>query len=113
MEPIHPALRKELKRVYPRLTDADIDRYEELTSLRFTLDPAVAAGQIREIDLERDRLVRTAMPRLGELENAFFARNRQTKPRVKIPPRIEINPHDRKENSRSPSVRDSRSGERL
>jgi hypothetical protein len=94
MEPIHPKLRKELKRVYPQLTDADIDRYEELTSLRFTLNPATAAGKIREIDTERDRLVRAAMPRLGELENAFFARARQASPRTKAPPRIEIKPSD-------------------
>ena len=49
MEPIHPKLRKELKRIHSRLTDADIDRYEELTSLRFTLNPITASGQIREI----------------------------------------------------------------
>jgi hypothetical protein len=94
MEPIHPVLREELKRVYPRLTDADIDRYEELTSLRFTLDPATAAERIREIDAERDQLVRTTMPRLGELENAFFARARQASPRIKSPPRIEVKPHE-------------------
>ena len=64
MEALHPKLRKELKRVYPQLTDADIDRYEELTSLRFTFNPATAAGKIREIDAERNRLVRK-MPRLG------------------------------------------------
>ena len=98
MEPIHPKLREELKLVYPRLTDADIDRYEELTSLRFTLDPAVAAERIRDIDFERDRLVRTAMPRLGELENAFFARSREASARTKIPPRIEIKPHSKNEN---------------
>ena len=93
MEPIHPKLRKELKRVYPRLTDADIDRYEELTSLRFALNPATAAGKIREIDTQRDRLVRK-MPRLGELENAFFARARQASLRTKAPLRIEIKTSD-------------------
>lgn len=96
MEPIHPKLRKELKRVYPQLTDADIDRYEELTSLRFTLNPATEAGKIREIDAERDRLVRAAMPRLGELENAFFARARQASPRIKALPRIEIKTSDKR-----------------
>ena len=107
MAPIHPKLRKELKRVYPQLTDADIDRYEELTSLRFTLNPATAAGKIREIDAERDRLVRAAMPRLGELENAFFARARQASPRIKAPPRIEIKPSDE---SGRPRVAHTRKG---
>lgn len=93
MQPIHPKLRKELKHVYPQLTDADIDRYDELTSLRFTFNPATAAGKIREIDAERSRLVRK-MPRLGELENAFFARARQASVRSKAPPRIEIKTND-------------------
>ena len=90
MEPIHPALREELKRVYPRLTDADIDRYEELLSLRFTLDPEADADRV-------ERLVRTAMPRLGELENAFFARGRIAGARIKPQPRIEVRPSDERE----------------
>ena len=97
MEPIHPALREELKRVYPRLTDADIDRYEELLSLRFTLDPEADAERIRELDAERERLVRRAMPRLGELENAFFARGRIAGARIKPQPRIEVRPSDERE----------------
>jgi hypothetical protein len=89
MEPIHPALREELKRAHPGLTDADIDRYEELTSLRFTLDPVGSVEEIRRLDVERMAIVRAKMPRLGELENAFFARSRAA-PRVKPAPRIEI-----------------------
>jgi hypothetical protein len=92
MEPIHPLLRDELKRVHPGLTDADIDRYEELTSLRFTLDPTASAEEIRDIDVQRARLVQTKMPRLAELENAFAARAAQTSRRVKTPPRIEVKP---------------------
>jgi hypothetical protein len=93
MEPIHPALREELKRVHPGLTDADIDRYEELTSLRSTLDPATSEEQIRRIDVERVRLVRERMPALPQLENAFFARLRQTDPRrIRPAPRIEVKP---------------------
>ena len=34
-------------------------------------------------------IVRAKMPRLGELENAFFARARAAAPRVKPAPRIE------------------------
>ena len=94
MEPIHPALREELKRVHPRLTDADIDRYEELLSLRFMLDPKADAERIRELDAERERLMRTAMPRLGELENAFFARARIAGARITPQPRIEVRPSD-------------------
>lgn len=92
MEPIHPSLREELKRVHPGLTDADIDRYEELTSLRSTLDPATSEEQIRQIDAQRARLVRERMPRLADLENAFFARLRQAGRRAKPPPRIEVKP---------------------
>jgi hypothetical protein len=90
MEPIHPFLRDELKRAHPGLTDRDIDEYEELTSRRFTLDPSTSAQAIREIDAQRERLVRSKMPRLGELENAFFARSREATRRVKKPPQIEI-----------------------
>jgi hypothetical protein len=89
MEPIHPALREELKRAHPGLTDADIDRYEELTSLRFTLDPDAAREEIRQLDAERMQIVRAKMPQLGELENAFIARARAAATRVKPAPRIE------------------------
>jgi hypothetical protein len=110
MEAIHPKLREELKRVYPQLTDADIDRYEELTSLRFTFNPATEAGKIREIDEERDQLVRDAMPRLGELENAFFDRARQASPRIKAPPRIEIKTSDKRGRPRIAHTRKGISG---
>ena len=89
MEPIHPSLREELKRAHPGLTDADIDRYEELTSLRFTLDPDAGRDDIRSIDAERMQIVRAKMPRLGELENAFTARARAAAARVKPAPRID------------------------
>ncbi|CAN5348942.1 hypothetical protein BH23ACI1_BH23ACI1_33090 [soil metagenome] len=39
MEPIRPDVREELKRLHPGLTDRDIDRYDELTSQRFMMDP--------------------------------------------------------------------------
>ena len=109
MEAIHPELRKELKRVYPQLTDADIDRYEQLTSLRFTVNPATAAGKIREIDAERNRLVRK-MPRLGELETAFFARARLASLRTKAPPRIEIKTSDEPARLREAHIRKETSG---
>jgi hypothetical protein len=94
MEPLHPALREELKRAHPGLTDADIDQYEELTSLRFTLNPD-ARDEIRRLDAARMQLVRTKMPRLGDIENAFVARARAASTRIKAAPRIEtIRPPD-------------------
>ena len=95
MEPLHPSLRAELKRVYPGLTDEDIDRYEELTSLRFTLDPENSAEAIRQIDSQRTRLVRTAMPQFRDIANAVLARTRKVASRVKPAPRVEINPSGR------------------
>jgi len=89
MEPIHPSLREELKRAHPGLTDADIDQYEALTSLRFTFDPATQQDEIRRIDEQRLQLVRAKMPHLGELENAFVARRREAARRIKPAPRIE------------------------
>ena len=90
MKPIHPTVREELKRAHPGLTDADIDRYQELTSLRFTLHPATSPEAIRAIDAERDRLLRTKMPQLGVIENAFFMRTYEATRPMTTPPRIEI-----------------------
>ena len=89
MEPMHPALREEIKRAHPGLTDADIDRYETLTSLRFSFDPDREQDEIRRIDAERLQLVRTKMPRIGDIENAFVARRRDAATRTKPAPRIE------------------------
>ena len=98
MEPIHPALREELKRAHPGLTDADIDQYEALTSLRFTFDPDTQQDEIRRIDAERLQLVRVKMPRLGDLENAFVAKRREAGRRIKPAPRIDtIRPGDEPE----------------
>lgn len=92
MQPMHPSVRNELKRVYPELTDADIDRYEELTSLRVALNPATSAEDLRKIDAERDRLVRTKMRHLGAIENAFLLRARDERRPIETPPGIEIRP---------------------
>jgi hypothetical protein len=97
MEPLHPTLREELKRTYPGLTDADLDRYEQLTSLRFRIDPDASPEEIRRVDAERMQLIRAKMPRLGELENAFFARARVQQRRAKPAPRIETTGPDEPE----------------
>ena len=80
MQPMPPPVRAELKRIYPELTDADIDRYESLTSRRVMLDPDRDSRAIREIDAERERLVRTKMPRLADIENAYVLRNAEERP---------------------------------
>jgi hypothetical protein len=88
MEPLKPEVREELKRVHRGLTDDDIDRYEELTSLRFTLDPAEAPERIRDIDAERGAIVRERMPRFAEVENAILTRaaraSREAKPEPEV-----------------------------
>jgi len=90
MQPIHPDVREELKRLYPGLTDADIDRYEALTSRRFILDPEQFAGEIRRVDAERMEIVRTKMPDLGAIENAFFVRRREAAIGAETPPPVEL-----------------------
>lgn len=90
MQPIHPEVREELKRLYPDLTDADLDRYEALTSHRFILDPERFAGEIRRIDEERMEIVRAKMPELGAIENAFIIRRSEAARRAETPPRVEL-----------------------
>jgi hypothetical protein len=90
MEPLQPAVREELKRVHPDLTDADIDQYERLTSLRFTFDPAASPEEIKAIDIRREQLIREKMPRFADVVNVVSARAREQNPRIKNPPRIEL-----------------------
>jgi hypothetical protein len=96
MQPIHPEVREELKRLYPGLTDADIDRYDALTSRRFMLDPERSAGEIRRIDAERMEIVRGKMPELGAIENAFIIRRSEAAKRAETPPTIELPGRPRK-----------------
>ena len=96
MQPIHPEVREELKRLYPGLTDADLDRYEALTNRRLSLDAERCAGEIRRIDEERMAIVRAKMPELGAIENAFFIRRSEAARRAETPPRIELPGRPRK-----------------
>jgi len=90
MEPLHPKLRNELKRAHPGLTDEDIDRYEELLSRRFALDPEENADEINKLDLERIELMRQKMPRYKEISQVFSSKisrkKRGPKTRIKIKP---------------------------
>jgi hypothetical protein len=67
MEPLTPQFRLALKEAHPGLTDADIDRYEELVAARFQIDPDREPGRVREIDREREELLETRMPRYREV----------------------------------------------
>jgi hypothetical protein len=94
MEPIHPEVREELKRVYPGLTDETIDRYEELTALRFTVDPDEGSDELRRIDIERARFVSERMPRFAEIENAVLSKVREAARRQRQPPDVRLRKED-------------------
>jgi hypothetical protein len=95
-EPLHPAFREALKRAHPDLTDDDIDRFEELTAQRFTLDPDENEVQLRELELERTNLLRQKMPQFQAVEQAFEAqRARQQNEQPSSPKvRIESRPNE-------------------
>ncbi len=67
MEPLRPQFRQALKEAHPGLTDADIDRYEELLAARFQIDPDREPQRLNEIDRQREELLRTRMPRYREV----------------------------------------------
>lgn len=76
MDPLHPAFRDLLKQAHPDLTDAIIDRYEELTARQFLLDPEADAERFAALDRERQRILREYMPRYRELWQEFEERRR-------------------------------------
>jgi len=76
MEPLHPELRADLKRAHPGLDDRTIDEYENLTSLRFGLDPERDKARLAEIDAARLQLLKTRMPHYAKVREAFLARLR-------------------------------------
>jgi hypothetical protein len=75
VEPLHPELRRELLRVHPDLSDADLDEYERLTAARFTLDPEASAGTIAELDRTREALL-AKMPHYAAVQRAFVEQRR-------------------------------------
>jgi hypothetical protein len=78
MEPLHPEVRSALKAAHAGLTDEEIDRAEELLSMRMRLDPDIAAEQIAKLDQERMELMRRKMPRYAQVVQA-------SKPRMTLP----------------------------
>jgi len=95
VEPLHPELRRELLRVHPGLTDSDLDEYEQLTAMRFTLDPSKSPAAIAEIDRARAVLI-AKMPHFAAVEHAFIEQQRSSTDREQAPPavRISVEPPD-------------------
>lgn len=88
MEPLHPSDREALKRAHPGLTDAEIDRAEELIA---EIDELGQVGRFEEADELRDRLseyVRLHIPRYQEVMREVAVsredevRRKRPKPRV-------------------------------
>lgn len=67
MEPLKPGVREALKQAHPGLTDATIDRVEELLAQRFLVDPDVDPLRIQELDRQRAELVRREMPKYEQV----------------------------------------------
>jgi hypothetical protein len=93
VEPLHPQLRRELLRANAGLADEDLDRLEELTALRFTLDPERDAARLREVDAERERLLREKVPRFREV-SASFAAQRTAQASPQTAPNFTVEPND-------------------
>ncbi len=95
MEPLHPRDREALKRTHPGLTDADIDRTEELVTQVDTLDELGKTDEAEELRVQLSDLVRQRIPRYQEVMRELAAsrkdevRRRGVQPRVfqKKPPR--------------------------
>ena len=73
MQPLPSEIRDALKRTYPKLTDAMIDRAEELLVLRSQLDPDRQVERVRALDRERAELIEREMPEYGEMVRAALA----------------------------------------
>lgn len=67
MEPLKPRVREALKEAHTGLTDATIDRLEELLAERFQIDPEVEPLRIQELDRQRAELIRSEMPMLNQV----------------------------------------------
>jgi hypothetical protein len=91
MEPLQPATREALKKAHPGLADEDIDRFEELLSERFRLDPQRDASRIAELDYQRLDLLKAKMPHYDTVVRSQAGERRQRlKPQPEV--KVEINP---------------------
>jgi hypothetical protein len=88
VEPLRPDLRAALKEAHPGLTDDDIDRAEELVSLRMTCDPENEAARIADLDRQLSELISEKMPRYNEVSRLVKLREQaaagRASPRVRI-----------------------------
>ncbi len=81
MQPLHPELRKALKEAHPGLTDAIIDRTEDILAQRQICDRERESEKIALLDRERLELIRRSIPRYAEVARTFRARQIQQQPR--------------------------------
>jgi hypothetical protein len=81
VEPLSPEMRAALKRAHPGLTDAEIDRYEELLFERMQCDPQTEAGRIAEIDRKRVVLLQKRMPLYNDVVRQVKAETPSRKPK--------------------------------
>lgn len=87
MKPLSKAARRALKREYPKLTDAMIDRAEALLVLRTQLDPDRQEDDLKRLDQRRMDLIKGAMPKYAEIlstwrQRDLVARRKSTPVRV-------------------------------
>jgi hypothetical protein len=92
VEPLHPDLRRELLNIHDGLDDNDLNRLEELTARRFTLRPDRDAAELREIDAEREALLREKLPFFREVSASFAARRNVRAP-GRAEPRFTVAPN--------------------
>jgi uncharacterized membrane protein len=71
VQPLRPEVRAALKRAHPGLTDATINRVQELLVLRSQLEPRRYADQIEALDRERVALMEAQIPRYAEVVQAL------------------------------------------
>jgi hypothetical protein len=74
MKPLSKAVRSALKREYPKLTDAMIDRTEAMLSLRTQLEPVRYAKELETLDRKRIELIKSEMPKYEEVIRAWQKR---------------------------------------
>ena len=88
MEPLRPEDREALKRAHPGLTDADIDRSEELIELADSLDATGQTDEAARVRLEVSRFVEQRMPRYREVARELAEVRREELRQRRRPPRV-------------------------
>jgi len=73
VEPLKPELREALKKAHPGLTDAEIDRSEELLGQRMMCDAAKEPERFRQLEQERVDYIRRVIPNYLAVAQALRA----------------------------------------